>query len=179
MRECTLLRGSRCPVFTFHYAIVSCWAAERDPISLIIRSHASECTAARHQSFKVIDMRWFQIGPGRLIVTTVFVQPRNGVRIRAPIRGCRILQRAECGQHSCRSPKSAELQKTSPALNRERFRRESVHSKPPDSCTSQSTQQHSTPKPLYSVAELPFCKYCHGLPTQTVCNSLDALSSPG
>src|SRR5258705_9340619 len=35
------------------------------------------------------------------------------------------------------------------------------------------------PKALYSVAELPSCKYCHGLPTQTVCNSLDALPSPG
>src|SRR5882762_10364030 len=175
MRECALLCGSRCPIFTLHHAIVGCWAAERDPIPLIIRSHAGECTAARHQSFKVIDMRRFQIGPGRLIVTAVFVQPRNGVRIRAPIRGCRILQRAECGQHSCRSPKSAELQKTSAPPNRERFRREPVHSKPPDSRTSQSTQQHSAPKALYSVAELPSCKYCHGLPPQTVCNSLDSL----
>src|SRR5712671_1545692 len=179
MRESTLLRGSRCPIFTLHDAIIGCWAAECDPILLIIRSHASECTAARHQSFKVIDMRWFQIGPGRLIVTSVLVQPRNGVRIRAPIRGCRILQRAECGQHSCRSPESAELQKTSAPPNRERFRRGPVHSKPPHSCTSQPTQQDSTPKPLYSVAELHSCKYCHGLPTQTVCNSLDARSSPG
>src|SRR5882762_1256416 len=128
MRESALLRGARCPVFTLHYAIVGCWAAECDPIPLIIRSHASECTAARHQSFKVIDMRWFQIRPGRLIVTTVFVQPRNGVGIGASICGSRILQRAECGQHSCRSPESAELQKTSAAPNRERFRREPVHS---------------------------------------------------
>src|SRR5258707_9764719 len=148
MRESSLLRGPRCPIFTLHYAIVGCWAAERDPIPLIIRSHASECTAACHQSFEVIDMRWFQIGPGRLIVTSVFVQPRNRVRIRAPIRACLILQRAECGQHSCRSPQSAELQKTSATPNRERFRRESVDSKPPDSWTSQSTKQHSTPKPL-------------------------------
>src|SRR5258707_14805292 len=66
MGESALLRRSRCPIFTLHYAIVGCWAAERDPISLIIRAHARECTAARHQSFKVIDMRWFQIGPGRL-----------------------------------------------------------------------------------------------------------------
>src|SRR5882757_4652601 len=175
MGESALLRRSRCPIFTLHYAIVGCWAAERDPISLIIRSHASECTAARHQSIEVIDMRWFQIRPGRLIVTSVFVQPRNGVRIGAPIRGRRILQRAECGQDSCRSPERAELQKTSAPPNRERFRRESVHSKPPDSCTSQPTQQDSTPKALYSVVELPSSKYCHGLPTQTVCNSLDAL----
>src|SRR5882762_7077287 len=179
MRESTLLRGPRRPIFTLHYAIVGCWAAECDPISLIIRAHASECTAARHQSIEVIDMRWFQIGPGRLIVTSVLVQPRNGVRIRAPIRGRRILQRAECGQDSCRSPERAELQKTSAPPNRERFRRESVHSKPPGSCTSQPTQQDSTSKALYSVAELPSCKYCHGLPTQTVCNSLDALPSPG
>src|SRR5712672_117147 len=117
MRESALLRGPRCPIFTFHYAIVGCWASERDPIPLIIRSHASECAAARHQSFEVIDMRRFQIGPGRLIVTSVFVQPRNWVGIRAPIRGCRILQRAECGQHGCRSPKSAELQKTSATPN--------------------------------------------------------------
>src|SRR5258708_11699566 len=40
---------------------------------------------------------------------------------------------------------------------------------------SQSTQQDSTPKALYSVAERPSCKYRHGLPTQTVCNSLDSL----
>src|SRR5712672_3350969 len=128
MRESTLLRGSRRPIFTLHYAIVGCWAAKCDPILLIIRSHASECTAARHQSFKVIDMRWFQIGPGRLIVTSVLVQPRNGVRIRAPIRGRRILQRADCLQHSCRSTESTELQKTSAAPNQERFRRESEHS---------------------------------------------------
>src|SRR5882762_3592716 len=179
MRECALLCGSRCPIFTLHHAIVGCWAAERDPIPLIIRSHASECTAARHQSLKVIDMRWFQIGPGRLIVTSVFVQPRNGVRIGASICGSRILQRAECGQDSCCSTESAELQKTSAPPNRERFRRESVHSKPPDSWTSQSTQQHSRPKALYSVVELRSSKYCHGLPTQTVCNSLDALASPG
>src|SRR5712671_3260197 len=179
MRKSSLLRGPRCPIFTLHDAIIGCWAAECDPIPLIIRSHAGECTAARHQSFKVIDMRWFQIRPGRLIVTTVFVQPRNGVRIRAPIRGRRILQRAECGQDSCRSPERAELQKTSAPPNRERFRRESVHSKPPDSCTSQPTQQDSTPKALYSVVELPSSKYCHGLATQTVCNSLDAPPSPG
>src|SRR6266403_4019075 len=164
MGESALLRRSRCPIFTLHYAIVGCWAAERDPISLIIRSHASECTAARHQSIEVIDMRWFQIRPGRLIVTSVFVQPRNGVRIGAPIRGRRILQRAECGQHSCRSPESAELQKTSAPPNRERFRRESVHSKPPASCTSQPTQQHSTPKALYSVAELPSCSIVTACP---------------
>src|SRR5258706_9730176 len=111
MGESALVRGSRCPIFTLHHAIVGCWAAECDPISLIIRSHASECTAARHQSFKVIDMRWFQIRPGRLIVTTVFVQPRNGVGIGASICGSRILREPSAGKKVAAPPRALNCKK--------------------------------------------------------------------
>src|SRR6266481_860579 len=127
MCERTLLRGSRCPIFTLHHAIVGGWTAERDPVPLIIRAHAGERAAPRYQAFEVINMRRLQIRPCRLVVTTVFVQPWNGVGIAATICRCWIVRRAEFGKGSYRSRQRAVLQKPSATPNRDRFGRERVH----------------------------------------------------
>src|SRR2546429_281173 len=127
MRERALLCRSRCPIFTLHQAIVRGWAAERDPVALIIRAHTCERAAPRYQAFEVINMRRLQIGPCRLIVTTVFVQPWNGVGIAATIRCCGIVRRAEIGKGSYRSRQRAVLQEPSATPNRDRFGQERVH----------------------------------------------------
>src|SRR6266853_515094 len=180
MCECTLLCGSRCPIFTLHHAIVGGWAAERDPVALIIRAHACERAAPRYQAFKVINMRRLEIGPCRLVVTAVFVQPWNGVGIAATIRCCWIVRRAEIGKGSYRSHQRAVLQKLSAAPNRDRFGQERVHGRTSSRGMSQwnitlrKTALYAQTGP-FGGRTSAWTVTPDGLPAQTVCNSLDAL----
>lgn len=87
MCESTLLRSSASPILSLHHTVVSRRTAKSDPVSLTVRAHAREGAAASDSPFEMVDMRRFKIWTRGLIVTTIFIQPRNRVRIGAAIGG--------------------------------------------------------------------------------------------
>jgi len=90
--EGTLLRGSRGPIFSEHNAVVGGGTSEGNAGALIVSTHAGEGAAARHSALEMIDVRGLKIGTSRLIVTAVFIQPRDWIGISASVggRGLRV-----------------------------------------------------------------------------------------
>lgn len=88
MRKGPLLCRTCGPILALHHAVVSCGAAECDPVSLIVGSGAGEGTASRNAALEMVDVRGFKIRTRRLIVAAVLVQPRNGVGIGPTVRRC-------------------------------------------------------------------------------------------
>ena len=87
--EGAVLGRAGCPVFPLHQAIVGGRSTERNSIALVIGSRAAEGTASRHSSLEMVNVRGLEIGPGRLIVASVLIQPRNRVGIGAAVRRAR------------------------------------------------------------------------------------------
>ena len=81
MGERPLLCCSGRPVFALHHSVVRRGAAKRDALSLIVGPHAGEGATASDTTLEMINMRWFEIGACRLIMTAILIQPRNRVRI--------------------------------------------------------------------------------------------------
>ena len=89
--ESALLCSSGGPVFTLHHTVVRRRAAKRDAIPLIVSAHARKGAAASDAAFEMVDMRRFEVWARGLIVTAVFVQPGNWIRISAAICSHRLL----------------------------------------------------------------------------------------
>jgi hypothetical protein len=85
MREDTLLCRPCRPIFTLHHPVVRGRTPERDSISVIVRPHSGERAASRHPPFEMEYVRWLQVRSRRLIVTAIFVQPWNRIRIGSAI----------------------------------------------------------------------------------------------
>jgi len=91
VRERPVLRRASSPVFTLHHAVVGGKGTEGDSIAQIVGSHAGEGAATGDAAFEVVDVRWLEIGTGRLIMASISVQPWNRIWIRAAVRGHRRL----------------------------------------------------------------------------------------
>ena len=100
--EAALLRRAGGPIFSLHHAVISCGAAEGDAISLVVGAHACESAAAGDAAFEMVDVGRLEIRACWLIVTAIFVERWNWVRVGAAIRGHRLLvmrcviRRANC-----------------------------------------------------------------------------------
>src|SRR5215472_5321909 len=108
------LAPSCCPVFALHHSIVGCGGAERDSISLVVCAHACKRAAPGDPSLEVVNVRRLQVWPGRLIMATVSVEPRNGIRIAATIRSS---ERLSGGTSLCQERSTSQrqgLQEASP-----------------------------------------------------------------
>src|SRR5258708_25822174 len=68
-------------MLSLHHAVVGCGTAKRDAVSLVVGAHACKGAAPGHSTFEMVDVRRFEIGACRLIVASIFVQPRNWIRI--------------------------------------------------------------------------------------------------
>ena len=91
MSERTLLCCSSGPILSLHHTVVRRRAAKRDAIPLIVSAHARKGAAASDAAFEMVDMRRFEVWASWLIVTAVFVQPGNWIRIDAAICSHRLL----------------------------------------------------------------------------------------
>lgn len=85
--ERSLLGCAADPILTLHHTVVGGRTAEGDPISRVVRAHAGEGAAAGNATLEMIDMRWFKVSSGRLVMAAIFVQPGDRVGIRPTIRG--------------------------------------------------------------------------------------------
>lgn len=83
--EYAVLGGAGSPVFALHQPKIRGRAAESGAIPLIIRAHTAECTGPGDETFEVINVREFNIRPGRLVVAAILVEPWNRIRIGAAI----------------------------------------------------------------------------------------------
>lgn len=73
MGEGALLCGSSGPILALHDAVVSCGAAKRDAIPLIVRAHARKGAGPRHATLEVVDMGRLEIRARGLIVAPILV----------------------------------------------------------------------------------------------------------
>ena len=78
--EYSLTSLSSGPIFTCHIAIVGGGIAPGKAVAFIVRTHAMEAVAARQLSFEVEDVGEFDIRRRALIVITILVEPRDGIR---------------------------------------------------------------------------------------------------
>ncbi len=92
MGEDAVLGGASGPVFSLHHAVVGGGAAEGDAISMIVCAEAGERAAARDAAIEMVDVRGFEVQAGGLIVTAVFVEPGNWVRVRTAVGGGELLE---------------------------------------------------------------------------------------
>src|SRR6266850_1297264 len=91
VREGASLRSSRTPILPLHRAVVRCGAPKCDPISSIVRAESCKGAAPGDSALEMVDMRRFEVCAGRLIVAAILVQPRNWVRVSAPVCSHRLL----------------------------------------------------------------------------------------
>jgi len=132
--------------------------------------------AARHQPFKVIDMRWFQnwARPAdcdyRSCPATEWGRDR-GFHLRLP----GFSSEPSAGNIVAAPPSALNCKKllrprTEMDLEGNRYIANLLAPAHPNPLNRTLRPKRST-----QWQNFPSCKYCHGLPTQTVCNSLDAL----
>src|ERR1700733_34669 len=96
MSEGAALRGASSPVFALHHAVVGGGAAEGDAISMIVCADAGEGAATRDAAIEMVDVRRLEIEAGGLIVTAVFVEPGNWVRVRTAVGSHSLLAAIGC-----------------------------------------------------------------------------------
>ena|ERR1035438_970878 len=85
VREDALMRLTRRPVFSCHVTVVGGGSAPGEAVAMVIGAHAVETIATRQLPFEVIDAGEFGVGYGSLVVTAIFVEPRNGIGARAAV----------------------------------------------------------------------------------------------
>ena len=68
-------------VFSLHESVIGRRSAERYSVSIVVAAHAHETCTSADQAFKMINVGRFQLWPGWLVVTAVFVQPWNWIRL--------------------------------------------------------------------------------------------------
>ena len=100
--EYSLMRLPRGPVFARHIAIVGGGIAPGKAVAFIVRTHAMEAVAARQLSFEVEDVGEFDIRRRALIVITILVEPRDGIRARSTIGDSMILRDRRRARFRCR-----------------------------------------------------------------------------
>ncbi|HTG01304.1 MAG TPA: hypothetical protein VK654_12065 [Nitrospirota bacterium] len=72
-------------VFPLHEGVVRGWIPKGQTVSLIIGTHADEIAAPGNLPLEMVNARRFIAQAGRLIVTAVFVKPRDGKGVSAAI----------------------------------------------------------------------------------------------
>ena len=80
------------PVFPSHEAVVGGRSAPSQPVAFIISTHPVEPAATRQRSFEVIDAGKFDVRHCGLVMVTILIEPRNGVRTRAAVRRFVVLR---------------------------------------------------------------------------------------
>ena len=63
-------------IFAVEEREVGARGAEGDAVALVVGSHAGEIVCPRHSSLEVIDIGRVHLGPGRLVMAPVLVEPR-------------------------------------------------------------------------------------------------------
>ena len=98
MRECAFMRGSSGEVFPLHEGVIGRRVSKGDAVSLVIGPHADEIAAPGNLPLEMVNARRFVAQPGRLVVTSVLVEPRDGTGVRAAIigEGARTFRNGSC-----------------------------------------------------------------------------------
>jgi len=68
-----------------HESVISRRSAERYSISIVVAAHSDKASTSANPAFKMINVGRFQLRPGWLVVTAVFVQPWNRIRLSAAV----------------------------------------------------------------------------------------------
>ena len=85
MSEYPGLRSAACKVFPVHESVVGRRSAERYSTSIVVAAHADKTGTPADQAFKMINVGRFQLRSGWLVMTAVFVQPWNWIRLSVTV----------------------------------------------------------------------------------------------
>jgi len=89
--ECPGLRSAAGKVFSLHESVIGRRSAERYSISFVVAAHADKTGTPADQAFEVINVGRFQLWSGWLVMTAVFVQPWNWIRLSVTVVGPQFL----------------------------------------------------------------------------------------
>ena len=85
MGEYPGLRSAAGEVLPVHESVIGRRSAKRYSISIVVAAHADETGTPADPAFKMINVRRFQLRSGWLVVTAVFVQPWNWIRLSVTV----------------------------------------------------------------------------------------------
>jgi hypothetical protein len=83
--EYPTIRATTGEVFPLHESIIGRRSAEWYSISIVVGTHADKTGTTADPAFKMINVGRFQLRSGWLVMTAVFVQPWNWIRLSVTV----------------------------------------------------------------------------------------------